>query len=40
MSIQDFYSAMSNLWDQLAFNEPADLQALPMYTDFREQKCL
>ncbi|XP_074566109.1 uncharacterized protein LOC141822675 isoform X1 [Curcuma longa] len=40
MSIQEFYSAMSNLWDQLALNEPVDLQALQTFTDYREQQRL
>lgn len=40
MSIQEFYSAMSNLWDQLAFTESAELQAFKAYTDRREEQRL
>ncbi|XP_019425863.1 PREDICTED: uncharacterized protein LOC109334254 [Lupinus angustifolius] len=40
MSIQEFYSAMTNLWDQLALTESAELQAFTPYTDRREQQRL
>lgn len=40
MTIQEFYSAMSNLWDQLALTEPAELQVFKPYTDRREQQRL
>lgn len=31
MSVQEFYSAMYNLWDQLASIEPPDLSVLSNY---------
>ncbi|XP_019427158.1 PREDICTED: uncharacterized protein LOC109335479 [Lupinus angustifolius] len=40
MSIQEFYSAMTNLWDQLALTESAELQAFTPYTDRQEQQRL
>jgi hypothetical protein len=40
MTIQDFYSAMSNLWDQLALMESAELKAVKAYIDQREEQHL
>jgi hypothetical protein len=40
MTIQDFYSAMSNLWDQLALMESAELKAVKAYIDQREEQRL
>ena len=38
MSIQEFYSAMTNLQDQLALIESAELKAFSAYIDRREQQ--
>ena len=40
MSIQEFYSAMTDLWDQLAFIESAELKACGAYIERREQQRL
>ncbi|XP_073154102.1 uncharacterized protein [Henckelia pumila] len=40
MDIQDFYSAMSKLWDQLALTESSELQAFSAYVTHREEKRL
>ncbi|XP_075489641.1 uncharacterized protein LOC142528475 [Primulina tabacum] len=40
MSIQDFYSAMSTLWDQLALTESAELRAFSPYIARREEQRL
>lgn len=40
MSIQEFYSTMSNLWDQLALTEPVSLQSHVDYIARREQQRL
>jgi transposase InsO family protein len=40
MTIQDFYSAMSNLWDQLALMESAELKTVKAYIDQREEQRL
>jgi hypothetical protein len=40
MTIQEFYLAMSNLWDQLALMESAELKAIKAYTDQREEQRL
>ncbi|CAJ2653279.1 unnamed protein product [Trifolium pratense] len=40
MSIQEFYSAMTNLWDQLALMEPDELKAVKAYLDHREEQRL
>lgn len=40
MSIQEFYSAISNLWDQLALTESEELRALKSYIDHREKQRL
>ena len=40
MGIQEFYSAMSILWDQLAETESAALRAFKPYTDRREEQRL
>jgi hypothetical protein len=40
MSIQEFYSAMTDLWDQLAFTESAELKACGAYIERREQQQL
>jgi hypothetical protein len=37
-SIQEFYSAMTDLWDQLALTELAELKACSAYIDHREQQ--
>lgn len=37
MSIHEFYSLMTNLWDHMALNEFAELHALQLYTKFRKQ---
>ncbi|CAI8611809.1 unnamed protein product [Vicia faba] len=36
MTIQEFYSAMSNLWDKLALMESTELKVVKAYTDQRE----
>jgi hypothetical protein len=38
MSIQEFYSAMIDLWDQLALIESAKLKAYSAYIEHREQQ--
>jgi hypothetical protein len=38
--IQEFYSAMTYLWDQLAFTESVKLKAWNAYIDHREQQWL
>ncbi|XP_075473383.1 uncharacterized protein LOC142504394 [Primulina tabacum] len=40
MSIQEFYSAMSSLWDQLALTESAELRAFSPYIVRREEQRL
>ncbi|XP_074373914.1 uncharacterized protein LOC141714284 [Apium graveolens] len=40
MSIQEFYFAMSSLWDQLALTEPAELTAVAAYVKIREEQRL
>ncbi|KAG6475385.1 hypothetical protein ZIOFF_064603 [Zingiber officinale] len=40
MGIQDFYSAMSELWDQLALIESSELRAFPAYVTRREEQRL
>ncbi|XP_062093433.1 uncharacterized protein LOC133799432 [Humulus lupulus] len=40
MNVQDFYSAMSNLWDQLALTESAKLQAFAPYIARRDAQRL
>ena len=40
MSIQDFYSTMTDLWDQLALTEPAVLRAFEPYIARREEQRL
>lgn len=40
MTIQNFYSAMSNLWDHLVLTESDELRAFKSYIDRREEKCL
>jgi hypothetical protein len=40
MSIQEFYSAMTDLWDQLALTESAELKACGDYIEHREQQRL
>jgi len=37
MSIQEFYFAMTALWDQLAITELAELKACGAYIERREQ---
>jgi hypothetical protein len=37
MSIQEFYSAMTDLWDQLALTESAELKACGAYIERKEQ---
>ena len=36
MIIQEFYSAMTNLWDQLALTESAELKACGAYIERKE----
>ncbi|KAK2387439.1 hypothetical protein QL285_061222 [Trifolium repens] len=40
MTIHEFYSAMTNLWDQLALMESAELKVIKAYTDQREEQRL
>jgi len=40
MSIQEFYSAMKNLYDQLALTESAELKTCGAYIERREQQRL
>ncbi|XP_045795561.1 uncharacterized protein LOC123890064 [Trifolium pratense] len=40
MSIQEFYSTMTNLRDQLALMEPAELKGVKAYLDHREEQRL
>ncbi|KAJ6993058.1 hypothetical protein NC653_016247 [Populus alba x Populus x berolinensis] len=40
MSIQEFYSAMTDLWDQLALTESTELKACGAYIERREQQRL
>ncbi|XP_050890354.1 uncharacterized protein LOC127095752 [Lathyrus oleraceus] len=37
MTIQEFYSAMTNLWDQLAIIESTGFKVIKAYTDQREE---
>jgi hypothetical protein len=37
MSIQEFYSAMTDFWDQLAFTESAELKACGAYIERKKQ---
>ena len=39
-SIQEFYSAMTDLWDQLALIELAESKACSAYIDYRKQQQL
>jgi hypothetical protein len=38
MSIQEFYSAMTDLWDQLALIDSAELKAYGVYIECREHQ--
>jgi len=40
MNIQEFYSAMTNIWDQLALIKSTELKACDAYIDSREQQLL
>ncbi|KAK0601903.1 hypothetical protein LWI29_028637 [Acer saccharum] len=40
MSIQEFYSAMTDLWDQLALTESAELRAFTSYITRRDEQRL
>jgi len=40
MSIQEFYFAMTDLWDQLALTESVELKAYGAYIERREQQRL
>ena len=40
MSIHEFYSTMSDLWDQLAFTESIELKACGIYIARKEQQWL
>ncbi|XP_022866162.1 uncharacterized protein LOC111385969 [Olea europaea var. sylvestris] len=40
MNIQEFYSAMTDLWDQLALTESTELKACAAYITHREQQRL
>jgi hypothetical protein len=38
MTIHEFYSAMTNLWDQLTLMESVELKIVKVYTGQREEK--
>jgi len=38
MSIQEFYSAMTDLWDQLALTKSTELKACGAYIERKEQQ--
>jgi hypothetical protein len=38
MSIQEFYSSMTDLWDQFVLTESAELKACGAYIESREQQ--
>jgi hypothetical protein len=38
MSIQEFYYAMTDLWDQLALTESVELKACGAYIEHREHQ--
>jgi ERCC4-type nuclease len=38
MTIHEFYSAMTNLWDQRALMESVELKIVKVYIDQREEK--
>jgi len=40
ISIQEFYFTMTDLWDQLALTESAELKAYSAYIDCREQRLV
>ena len=40
MTIQEFYSAMTNLWDQLALMESPELKVVKAYIDQRNEQFL
>ncbi|KAK2397651.1 hypothetical protein QL285_059206 [Trifolium repens] len=40
MTIHEFYSSMTNLWDQLALMESPELKVIKAYTDHREEQRL
>ena len=40
MSVQDFYSAMTDLWDQLALTESNELKACDAYIARKEEQRL
>ena len=40
LTIHEFYSAMTNLWDQLALVESSELKGVKTYTDQREEPRL
>jgi len=40
MSIQEFYSAMTDLWDQLALTKSTELKACGAYIERKEQQWL
>jgi len=40
MSIQEFYSIMIDLWDQLALTKSAELKACGAYIERKEQQRL
>ena len=40
LSVREFYAAMSDLWDQLALTEPAELKAFRPYISRREEQRL
>ena len=40
LSIQEFYSAISSLWDQLALTESAELKTVAAYISRREEQRL
>jgi hypothetical protein len=40
MTIHEFYSAITNLWDQLALMESSEFKVVKAYTDQREEQRL
>jgi hypothetical protein len=40
MTVHEFYSSMTNLWDQLALMESPELKVVKAYTDHREEQRL
>ncbi|MCI23885.1 hypothetical protein A2U01_0045068, partial [Trifolium medium] len=40
MTITEFYSAMTNLWDQVVLMESSELKVVKAYTNHREEQHL